>query len=350
MKRITQQHPEHEFFFFFDRKFSDDFIFSSNITPIVLSPPARHPFLWWWWFEMSVPAALKKIQPDIFLSTDGYCSLRATCKQVMVIHDLAFEHFSHHVDWLTSKYYRYFTPRYARKANRIACVSGFTKQDVVNLYRIPEEKIDVTYNGSNEVFFPLREEEKLLVRQKFTGGKNYFIYAGAIQPRKNIINLFLAFDEFKKQTASDLKLVVAGRNWSYNEAMNVYTSMQFKDDVIFPGHLSRNDLTKLIGSATAMVYVSLFEGFGIPVVEAMSCDVPVITSNTSSMPEIAGDAALLVDPTSVTDISSKMKLLFENEPLRNELIAKGKIQRQKFTWQNTADSLWECLMKAMQEK
>ncbi|HYV92274.1 MAG TPA: glycosyltransferase family 1 protein [Chitinophagales bacterium] len=355
LKRITAQHPEHQFYFFFDRKFDEEFIFSSNITPIVLNPQARHALLWYWWFEVSIPEALKKIQPDLFLSTDGYCSLHAHCKQVLVIHDLAFEHYHDQIDWLSLKYYRYFTPRYARKATRIATVSEFTKEDVMKQYQIPAAKIDVAWNGSNELFHPLTEEEKQKVKRDFTSGSDYFVYAGALQPRKNIINLFLAFDEFKKKTSAEIKLVIAGRNWQYREAMKVYTSLQHKRDVIFPGHLSRIDLSRLMGGALALVYVSFFEGFGIPIVEAMNCDVPVITSNVSSMPEVAGDAALFVDPHSVSDIASKLELIFlagtgrNNESLRNQLIEKGRVQRQKFTWQNTADRLWECVMKAIEQ-
>ncbi len=266
----------------------------------------------------------------------------------MVIHDLAFEHYHDHINALTLKYYRHFTPRYAKKAERIITVSEFTKQDVMKYYRISAEKIDVAWNGSNELFHPLTEEEKQRVKNDFTSGHNYFVYAGALQPRKNIINLFLAFDEFKKKTSSPIKLVVAGRNWRYREAMTVYDSLQHKQDVIFPGHLSRVDLSRLMGGALALVYVSFFEGFGIPIVEAMNCDVPVITSNISSMPEVAGDAALFVDPNSVADISSKMELIFQDESLRNQLIEKGKIQRQKFTWQNTADCVWKSMMKVME--
>ncbi len=348
LKRITVQHPEHEFFFLFDRKFHPEFIFSPNVTPLVLFPPARHPFLWYWWFEIAVPNTLKKIQPHAFLSTDGYCSLHAHCRQIMVIHDLAFEHFNDHLDALSLRYYCYFTPRYARKATRIATVSEFTKQDVITNYNIEEKKIDVTCNGSNEFFHPLTEADKITVKRDFTLGADYFIYAGAIQPRKNSINLFLAFDEFKRQTSSGIKLVMAGRNWDYHEAMKVWAALDHKDDVIFTGHLSRVDLSRLMGGAIALVYVSLFEGFGIPIVEAMNCNVPVITSNVSSMPEVAGEAGLLVNPHHANEIAAAMRRVYEDPLLRSNLIAAGKIQRQRFTWQNTADQLWNCITKAME--
>ena len=349
LKRITRQHPEHEFVFLFDRPYAEEFIFSDNVTGRVLFPPARHPLLWYWWFEYSVTAALKQIKPDIFLSTDGYLSLACEVPQVIVMHDLAFEHFPDHVNALTARYYRHFTPKFAKKAKRIATVSEYSKQDIVKLYDIAPGKIDVVYNGSNELFVPLREEEKVKIRQQFTGGHPYFIYAGALQPRKNIINLFLAFDSFKKNNSCNAKLVMAGRNWSYHEAMKVHEAMQYREEVIFPGHLTRTDLSRLLGAAEALVYISLFEGFGIPIVEAMHCDVPVITSNISSMPEVAGEAGLLVDPYSVADIAEKMQLMFGNESLKSRLIEMGRLQRQQFTWQRTADELWECVLKAVEE-
>ncbi|MBA2407818.1 MAG: glycosyltransferase family 4 protein [Chitinophagales bacterium] len=346
LKRITQQHPEHQFIFLFDRPYPKEFIFSPNITGKILFPQARHPLLWYLWFEWSVAAVLRRLQADIFLSTDGYLSLSASCKQVVVLHDLAFEHFPDHINALAARYYRHYTPKFAKRADRIATVSEFSKQDIVNLYGINPEKIDVVYNGSHELFHPMNNEAKAKIKGEFTSGCDYFIYVGALQPRKNIINLFLAFDEFKSKNPGSLKLVTVGRNWSYREALKVHASMQHKDDVIFLNHLSRNDLSKLIGASLAMVYVSLFEGFGIPIIEAMNCDIPVLSSNVSSMPEVTGDAGLLADPYSVTDIADKMEQLYCNEKLRNELVRKAKIQREKFTWQRTADELWKCLIKA----
>lgn len=350
LRRITSQHPEHEFYFFFDRPFDPRFIFSSNITPKILFPPARHPFLWYAWFEWSVPQALAQLKPDVFLSTDGYCSLRAHCPQVMVIHDIAFEHFPDHVGRLTSWYYRHFTPKYAQKATRLATVSHFTKNDVINRYGIAAEKIDVTWNGANEIFHPLSAGERQQAKLDFAGGKEYFVYAGALHPRKNIIHLLLAFEAFKKNSASDLQLVLAGRNWNYREAMQVIAQSAFKEEIHLTGHLDQSELSRVVGGALALVYVSLFEGFGIPIIEAMNCEVPVITSNVSSMPEVAGPAALVADPANISEIAAQMERLAEKGELRQELIEKGKVQRRQFSWQQTADRLWQCIIKSLNEK
>jgi len=343
LKYITQSHPDIEFYFLFDRPFDSEFIFAQNVKPVVLFPPARHPFLWYWWFEISVAGWLAENKPDLFLSPDGYCCLKTAVPQVMVIHDLAFEHFSDHVYGLTHRYYKYFTPRFAQKASRIATVSEYSKSDIARLYQIDTGKIDVVYNGAKEVYRPVSDHIKNEVKATYAINCNYFLYVGSIHPRKNIKNLLLAFEQFKSETSSDFKLLLVGRKaWDFEDVDVAYSKMKFRDDVKFLGHLPPADLGNIVASAYALVYVSLFEGFGIPLIEAMSCNVPVITSNTTSMPEVAGDAALLVNPLSVSDISLAMKKLAEDGQLRDSLIAKGKIQLQKFSWELTGEKLWRC--------
>jgi glycosyltransferase involved in cell wall biosynthesis len=239
-------------------------------------------------------------------------------------------------------------PRFAKKATRIATVSEYSRQDIVKLYGINPDKIDVVYNGAKDVYRPLNADTILATRQKYTAGKPYFIYVGSIHPRKNIKNLLLAFEAFKTGTQSDFKLVLAGRKaWDYQEVEVVYNALLHKNDVIFTGHIPPEELAAITGAAHAMVYVSLFEGFGIPVIEAMSSHVPVITSNVTSMPEAAGDAALLVNPGSVTEISSAMQKIASDDTLRSLLIEKGSVQLKKFSWALTAQKLWQCCEKAL---
>jgi glycosyltransferase involved in cell wall biosynthesis len=344
LKRITSQHPEHQFFFFFDRPYDKSFLFSENITPLVLFPPARHPVLWYYWFEFAVPNALGKIKPDVFLSTDAFLSLRTNVNELLVIHDLAFLHFPAHINSLTSEYYHYFTPKYVRRADRIATVSEFSKSDLIKQYSISPEKIDVVYNAAGDLFHPLEQIEIENVRKKISNGSPYFIYAGAIQPRKNLVRIFNAFDLFKNSDTRNYKLVIAGRKaWDTKETMTTYENMRYKDDVIFLGHLQQPDLAKALASATALAYVSLFEGFGIPIVEAMQSHVPVITSSASSMPEVAGDAGLIVDPASVFQIAEAMQKIANDETLRKQMIEKGMEQVKKFTWQQSAERLWKSI-------
>ena len=347
-KRITTQHPEHHFFFIFDRPFNPDYIFSGNITPIVLSPQARHPFLFWIWFDFSLPPLLQRLKPDLFVSPDGYLPTRSNIKSLAVIHDLNFEHYPKDLPYIVRKYYRHFFPKFALKASRIATVSQFSKEDIIHQYHIPSDKIDVVYDGSSEVYSPINEQEAKEVRDKYTGGAPYFVFIGSLHPRKNLANLFHAFDDFKNQKSSDVKLAIVGeKKWWTKEISKAFKNMDHSGDVVFCGRQKLLELRKILASALALTYVSYFEGFGIPIVEAFRCHVPVITSNVTSMPEVAGGAALLVDPFNPASISDAMRKIHEDPDLRQDLILKGIERSNEFTWQKTADRLWASIEKTI---
>ena len=230
----------------------------------------------------------------------------------------------------------------------ITCRSEFSKQDIATKYKVAADKIDVVYNGAKEVYQPVNDEVKQRTKEKYAEGKNYFIYLGSIHPRKNVKNLLLGFENLKAETNSDYQLLIVGRKaWDFKEVDEVHSQMKFKSEVKFLGHIAPNELGQIVASAFAMVYVSLFEGFGIPIVEAMSCDVPVITSNITSMPEAAGEAALLVNPNSVDEISSAMQKIVLDSAVRSSLIEKGRTQIKKFSWNLTAEKLWNCCEKVL---
>jgi glycosyltransferase involved in cell wall biosynthesis len=348
LKEITTKNPDVHFVFLFDRNFNEEFIFSDNITPLILSPQARHPFLYYAWFQHSVKVLLNKMQPDLFLSPDGFLSLGAKCKQLPVIHDINFLHHPQDSKWLTAKYYNYYFPKFAKEATRIASVSEYSKHDIAKNYGINEEKIDVVYNGINSFFKPLDEVSKQQTKQKYAAGKDYFINVGSLHPRKNIPNLIRAFSLFKKESNSDLKLVLAGPNyWGVSEVHKVISETNLKDDVIFTGRLADEELNLVLGSAFALTFIPYYEGFGIPLIEAMQTNVPIITSNVTSMPEIAGDAALLINPLEVVDIKNAMMQLLEKPDLRADMILKGSSQKQKFSWEKSADLLWRSVLKTV---
>ncbi len=351
LKRITQNHPEHDFLFIFDRPYDPEFIFADNVEAVVAAPQARHPFLYLLWFEITIPRILKEHKADLFFSPDSYLSLRTQVPSVSVIHDLNFEYYPKDLLFFARIYNRKMFPRFARKASRIVTVSEYSKGDIEKLYAIPASKIDVVYNAAKENFKPLNENERKQVREEFTGGSPYFLYVGALNPRKNLVNLLKAFDGLcMRNPDTDMKLLVVGNKmYRTGPIDDTYRKMQFRERVIFRGHMKVEELNRSYGAALALAYVSYFEGFGIPIVEAFRSHCPVITSNLTSMPEVAGDAALLVDPFDVDDISRAMERLLLSETLRNELIEKGEKQVQKFSWDKSAEKLWESLMKVNSE-
>ena len=347
LKRITERHSEHMFIFIVDRHFPRKHLFPGNVE-VVRTFPSFHPVLWYPWFEAAVPQILKKHKADLFLSTDGFTSLSTNVPAVLAMHDLSFCYYPKDIPALQSRYYNYFFPKYSEKAKVLATVSEHSKKDIVNLYHQQPNKITVTYEGISEGFRPLREMEKDKVRQELTGGAPYFLYVGSLHPRKNLVRLIEAFEKFKEDTPSETKLVLAGpRMFKTADIFNKWNRMRHKGDVLFTGIVSQERLPKIYGGALALVFVSYFEGFGIPILEAMHCDVPVIASDRTAMPEVCGDAAYLVDPFSVDAIAAAMKAVFLDKPLRSTLVKRGRGQRGRFSWDRTADLLWGCMERAM---
>jgi glycosyltransferase involved in cell wall biosynthesis len=202
----------------------------------------------------------------------------------------------------------------------------------------------VAYNGCREVFRPMQESDQAAVRQRYTGGAPYFFYAGAIHPRKNVDRLIRAFDRFKSETGSDMRLVLGGRQaWQTGLVEDALRQSPNRAHILPTGYLPESELAALMASAFAFTYLSLGEGFGLPLLEAMVCDTPVICSNTTALPEVAGPAALLVDPLSEQAIAEAMKKIVADADCRATLIAKGRIQRTQFTWDGAAAQVYHLL-------
>ena len=347
-RRITQAHPEHEFIFIFDRPYHSRFIYSANITPVVVTPAARHPLLWKLWFDIKVPSALKKYRANVFVSADGFCSLNTNVPQCVVVHDLSFLHFPSFIKKSHLFFYRHFTGKFLTKAKSIATVSEFSKKDIIDHYNIDEKKIDVVFSAAKDIFQPVSLMVKEETRKQYTEGKEFFLHTGAIHPRKNLENLLKAFSIFKKRQQSSLKLVLAGRlAWKYDSLIEKLKTYKYRNDVVLLNYVNEDSLAKLTASAYALVYPSFFEGFGVPVLEAMQCGVPVITSTGSSMQEIAHDAALYADPGNYLDLAEKMMHLYKDETLHTTLIQKATSVASQYTWDHTANLLWLSIQKAL---
>lgn len=347
---MARLHPEHQFYFLLDRPYDAGDSYPANVTLQVVAPPARHPILWKYWFDIKIPQVLRKIKADVFVSPDGFCSLTTKVPQCLVVHDLGFLHYPDAYKKTHFRFYRHFTPRFLKKAAAIATVSEFSKQDIISHYKTFPGKIDVVYNGVREEFKPVTFDKKEGVKEKYTAGSEYFLYAGALQPRKNLVNLLKAFSIFKKRQRSEMKLVLAGRlAWKNDEFLELLKTYKYREDVVLTGYVELKELVLLMASAYAFVYPSVFEGFGVPVVEAMKCGVPVLTSAHSAMQEIGEDAALYFDPSNHIDIADKLMLIYKDEDLSKSMIQKGKSIARKYTWKKSAELLWECVVKASRE-
>lgn len=349
LKRIVPAHPEIEFHFFFDCGIEQSFLFAPNIVPHNLVPPAKHALLNIVWFEFLVPARLKKIKADLFFSPDGLLTTRWKGKQYGIIHDINYRHIPQDLKWTNDKYYNYYFPKYAAIADRIGTVSEYSKQDIVNNFRVPPEKIDVVSCGvDGNIFRPVSEAEKTKVRQRFADGQRYFCFIGTLHPRKNIVRLMQAFDLFKATTGDPIKLLIAGKGmYKVDEIKAAHQNLASRSDIVFLGRMPEEDLNPFLAASSGLVFVPYFEGFGLPILEAMQCHVPVISSNVTSMPEVAGDAALLVDPYDVKEIALAMQRLNADPGLAATLVQKGIEQKDRFTWNRTAAKVWDGISRIL---
>lgn len=349
ISRVVKNHPEVEFMILCDKDFTEAYFDFPNAKKYPVFPALRHPLLYIWWLEAVLPLFLKKQQPDLLVSMEGFCSLLTAAKQLPVVYDINFEHQPRDLALKNRLYFRFFFKRFVKKAVRIATISEYSKQDIASFYKINPAKIDNVSCGINGNFDPLTEDEKTAARGKFSGGKPYFFFVGSMHPRKNIKRLIEAYTLFRSQTGAEVKLLLAGAIWwSKSTIEEAYNSSPYKQDIIFTGRLSEEDLKKVLGSALALSFVPIFEGFGLPIVEAFQSEVPVICSNTTSMPEVAGDAAVIVDPYKVESIVEGMKKIHEDNALRLHLVERGRIQKHKFTWDNTAILFWDAIVRAVE--
>lgn len=339
---MAMQNPKHSFIWVFDKSIPTSIYIPNNVKAIVVKPVARHALSFLYWYNIAVPLALRKFKPSLIIQPFGYCSLFTSVKQILIIHDLAFLHYPKFISKHHLYFYKLFTPLFIKKATAIATVSEFSKQDIIAQYKSNPNKIDVIYSAAKPVFVPLSWEEKQQTQDSYAHGFQYFLFVGGIHPRKNVMGLLKAFSIFKKWQKSNFKLLIAGRlAWQYDNILEKLNSYKFKDDVVLLDYVPEKQLAKIVASAYAVVYPSFFEGFGVPIVEAMQSKVPIITSNVSSMPEIAGDAALFCDPNKHEDIAKQMITIYKDENLKGQLITKGVEIVKQYTWENTSNLLWK---------
>lgn len=345
VKRMVMDHPEHTFIFFFDRPYDSQYVFAKNVIPIVLRPPARHPILFKIWFNYSITRALKKHKADVFFSPDGYLSLRTNVPQIGVIHDLNFEHYPEDLPKPAREYLQRYFPLFAKKAKHLLTVSEYSKQDIVDTYGVEPKKITVAHNGGSEKFAPINPAVREQIRKEYTGGKPYFICVGALHPRKNINRLLLAFDNFKTETDSEVQLLIVGAPlFKGSGPYETLDKLTHQSAVHFSGHVDFNQLTLLMGSALALTFVSYFEGFGIPMVEAMRAETPILAGNLTSLPEVGGEAAIYVDPFDIASIKDGLIQIAMDEDLRNKLIESGRERAKNFTWDRSATIIWNTII------
>ncbi len=342
---LAKQHPQDQFIYIVDRPVETA---AKNITVIVTDTLPKKTLLWRYWLDYKLSSIIKKQHVDVLVNA-GACSLRTKVPQCLLINDLSFLHIPQFLNKSPIRFYKKLMPKFLAKAKHIVAVSQFSKAAVIKHYKIEDTKINVVYSGAGKQFQPIDWKEKEAIKEKYTSGREYFLFSGNIHPAKNMLNLLKAFSHFKKWQKSNMQLVIAGTIAAgYEKFMEDLATYKYRNEVVVINSPAEEELVKLTAAAYAMIYPSSYEDFGTPPLQAMQSEVPVIAGNTGAMPEIYGNAALYAAPDDFKAIATQMMLLFKDENKRNEMIAAGNEQAKSYSWEQTAASLWQAVLKCME--
>jgi len=290
------------------------------------------------WDQILLPMKHRTDDVDLIHNTKSAGSLFNNCKSVITIHDIIPIIFPETEKILNRLYWGVQIPLAAKYADHIITVSDASKKDIMSHFNISDEKISVIYNATNNNFKVITDIGTIsMVTSKYHLPDKYILCVGTIQPRKNLKILIKAFSKLQHECNIKHKLVIAGRKgWLYKDIIELIDKLKIENDIIFTGFIDDNDLPLIYNAADLFVYPSFYEGFGIPPLEAMACGTPVITSNTSSLPEVVGDAGIMIDPHDLDGLTQAMYDVLTNDDLRENMIKKGLERSKLFSWEKTA--------------
>ena len=295
---------------------------------------------------LSYNIQLRLFRADVFFS-QFYVPKYCPCKAVNMIADLSFEHIPETFENDECKRMQSSNRRSAYAANHIIAPSQYSKADIINTYHIEPEKVSMIYPAASSRFRRIENEAELSrVRSAYDIDGGYILGVGTVQPRKNLSRLIEAYSILENLSVELPKLVLVGKiGWLHNETLETVRRLGLEDRVRFTGFVPDNDLPALYSGALFFVYPSYFEGFGLPPLEAMQCGTPVITGNLTSLPEVVGDAGMMVDPFAVNSIADAMRRLLSDAGLRKALSEKGVERAKKFSWIEAARQTLEIFEK-----
>jgi glycosyltransferase involved in cell wall biosynthesis len=272
----------------------------------------------------------------LFHATEHLLPPLRSVPTVLTVHDLIFKHLPAHHKRLNRWYLNQALPLYCRQASHIIAVSECTRRDLVAAYGLPPDKITVVHEAADPRFRPQSAQAVAVVRSRYRLPERYVVFVGTIEPRKNLTRLLAAFEEVYSVGLTDGLVIVGRRGWLYDAFFAALERSRVRDAVIFPGYVADADLPAIYAGAQALAFPSLYEGFGLPVLEAMTCGTPVTCSATSSLPEITGDAALPFDPENVQSITTALRRLLSDTDLQASFSQRGFEQAAKFSWDRVA--------------
>ena len=315
-KRLTVQHPDHTFIFISDNEFDPSFIFSENVIAEVVKQTKISLLS-----DHKISSLLKKNKADVLVTAQP---LKTKVHQCLISYDSS-------------------TTKNLKKVKVIVTNSEYSAKEIIKKFKVDPGKVEVVYKGVDKIFNSISFDEREKIKEKYAGGNEYFLFAGDINSQNNLLNLLKAFSVFKKMQKSNMQLLISLKTEIDKRFLDKMRSFKYKNEVKVLENVTVKDSATITAAAYAFVYPFANEYF-YPL-QAMKCNIPVIVCNGGVFPEILSDAALYINPDDHKDIADKMMLIYKDEKLRQQLIEKGKEKIKKYSWDKTADSLWESIEK-----
>ncbi len=302
------------------------------------------------WMAQLAQIPLNRMFPEarLFHATEHLLLPLRGIPTILTVHDLIFHHLPEHHKLLNRWYLNLAMPLFCRRADHIIAVSEATRRDLLKLYRLPPEKITVIYEAADAHFRAQPLEVVAEVRARYQLPERYLLYVGTIEPRKNLTRLLYVWEHLYAAHEAPPLVIVGKPGWLASDFFAALENCTFHDYVLLTGYVDDEDLPAIYAGATAFVFPSLYEGFGFPPLEAMACGTPVACSNTSSLPEVVGDAALTFSPNNVNAMTEALRRILNDEALQAELRARGLQQATRFSWAQTAQETLELYVKVQQ--
>lgn len=289
------------------------------------------------WEQIIFPIKLKLLKPDLVFVPAVAIPFLFKGKFLTTIHDIAYKKNKLKYSWLRSKYISFVTAISLKKSDTIFTVSDFSKHEIENEFKVKQKKILITYNGVNEGFFKVYDQNQILdFKKRFNLPNKFILYVGAIEPGKNLDKLFIAFSILSEEYTDFRLVLTSGIGWSQSVLFDLIDKLNLRSKIIFLPYIQDKELPFLYKSATLLAYLSEYEGFGIPVLEAMASGIPVITSNSDAIKEFAGDAVLSVNPSIIEEVVSGLRKIIDDTKYNEQLVKTGLQRARNFTWNRSA--------------
>lgn len=346
VKKIAKQQRNHSFILLNKEPSTHKNNLPPNVKMHIAGPKKQTPLSWLYWYNFKAPLLLRKLKADVFMTND-FCSFTTRVPQLLFSTNLSFLYHPPSLKKSQIAFNKKYVPRFLKKSSSVVTTSEFVRKLCIEKYKIPPDKIQVAYSAADENYLPVSYLERELVKEKYANGNEYFVSFGQFHPGSILINLLKAFSAFKKRQKSGMRLLIASDSKILDkEFVLALKTFKFRDDLRVLEDLASDEHSKIVASAWGAVHIPLVDNFGSSLFNVMKCGVPIVTSSTGFIPEIAGDAALLANPLNFKEIAVQMMLLFKDEKLRIDLIEKGKKHLEHYNWDYTAGNILKAIQKA----